>query len=218
MTRKPRFGLAIFDWDGTLFRSIDLIENSIVAAGEATGYPIKAAVARSTIGLGLKASLDILFPNDKVDDAFLKRFHLAYRRHYDWGEKEISLYDGAYDLIRDLYRAGAVLAVATAKSRSGIDRSLRETGLHEFVSHSRTPEECEAKPHPQMVNEILHESGLARTDAVMVGDTIHDLKMGINAQVAVVGLSHGAFTEGELLGLNPLAVCEDIQSLRGVLF
>lgn len=172
-------------------------------------------MARAIIGLGLKAAQKLLFPGLSEDDKpFFTRFHLAYRRHYDAGEAGVPLYEGAYELVRDLVGAGRVVAVATAKSRQGINRSLQVTGLDQFIRHTRTPEECRPKPDPQMIDELLAESKTARESAVMVGDTTHDLKMAVNARVACVGICHGAHAEGELLSVNPLAVVPDIAKLR----
>lgn len=210
--------LFIFDWDGTLFQSIDLIQNSIVAAGREVGENIPVAVARSIIGLGLKAAQKQLFPHfTGAETDLLTRFHRAYRQHYEAGEGEIRLYAGVTELIGQLHAQGKVVAVATAKSRAGIDRSLEATGLKVFVSHSRTPEECRPKPDPQMLHEILGEAQVSADRAVMIGDTTHDLLMAKNAGVAAVALTHGAHSYAELSGMSPAAVCDDIQTLRAVL-
>jgi phosphoglycolate phosphatase len=210
--------LIIFDWDGTLFRSIDLIQNSIVTAGDAVGVKIEPALARHIIGLGLKAAQKELFPDWATRDAeFFTAFHKAYRTHFEAGEADIPLYDGVFELMRDLHKQGRTLAVATAKSRAGIDRSLKATGLAAFVSHSRTPEECRPKPDPQMIHEIIAEANLALSDAIMIGDTTHDLKMAKNAGVAAIGLTHGAHSEELLRAVNPLAVYGDIHELRQTL-
>ncbi len=210
--------LVIFDWDGTLYRSIDLIQTSIVAAGHELGAEVSSEIARSIIGLGLKAAQKLLFPDKSDNDkAFFTAFHLAYRRHYEAGEAAIELYAGAYELIAALDAQGRRVAVATAKSRAGINRSLETTGLGAFVRHTRTPEECLPKPHPQMILEILTESGFAAGQAVMVGDTTHDLQMAINAGVAGVGISHGAHSHEDLAALNVAAVCRSIAELRQVI-
>lgn len=207
--------LIIFDWDGTLFRSIDLIQNSIVVAGRAVGADIDPGLARSIIGLGLKAAQKELFPDWASRDAeFFAAFHKAYRLHFEASEADIPLYDGVLELMRDLHAQGKTLAVATAKSRSGIDRSLKATGLAAYVSHSRTPEECRPKPDPQMIVEILAEANLEAADAIMVGDTTHDLKMARNAGVESIGLSHGAHTRDSLLEENPIAVYGNISEFR----
>lgn len=207
--------LVIFDWDGTLFRSIDLIQTSIVAAGRELGADIDSGVARGIIGLGLKAAQKLLFPDkSESDKPFFTAFHAAYRRHYEAGEAAIELYSGAYDLIAALHQQGRRIAVATAKSRAGINRSLEATGLAAFVQHSRTPEECLPKPNPQMILEILAESGYTAEKALMVGDTTHDLQMAINAGVTGIGISHGAHSHEDLAALNVAAVCRSIAELR----
>lgn len=209
-----QFDLIIFDWDGTLYRSIDLIQNSIIYAGKKVGRPIATEVARDIIGLGLRASQQVLFPDKKQSPEFLQKFHLAYREHYEAGDDTIELYAGAYELVRDLKMSGKTVAVATAKSRKGIDRVLVKTGLGDFVSHSRTPDECRAKPDPQMINEIIAEAQVARERTLMVGDTAHDLTMAQNAQVASIGITHGAHLAARLNPCKPLAVVANIAKLR----
>lgn len=188
-----------------------------MAAGESVGRVISPATARHIIGLGLKAAQSILFPGEQPDETFLRDFHLAYRRHYDAHENEISLYPGAYELVRDLAERGVRIAVATAKSRSGINSAMATTGLDRFISWSRTPEECRPKPDPQMVDELVLEARVEKTRTLMVGDTTHDLAMGLNAGVCIAGLSHGAHAESELAQLNPLVLCDDIAALRAAL-
>lgn len=218
MTKISGAELFIFDWDGTLFQSIDLIQQSIIAAGNEVGEVISPAIARNIIGLGLKAAQKLLFPNlSGSESEFLARFHRAYRMHYEAGEQQILLYDGALSLIADLHARGKIIAVATAKSRAGIDRSLEATGLKAYISHSRTPEECRPKPDPQMIHEILTASGVPAHAAVMVGDTTHDLLMAKNAGVPAVAVTHGAHSVEELTGMNPHAVCTGVAELRAVL-
>jgi phosphoglycolate phosphatase len=176
------------------------------------------ATARDVIGLGLKAAQKQLFPGETaLSPEFLSSFHLAYRTAYEAGEGKIELYEGAYELVRDLHAAGKIVTVATAKSRAGIDRTLVTTGLATFVAHSRTPEECRPKPDPQMIRELLAATGVEDARAVMVGDTTHDLKMASNAGIAALGLTHGAHSEAELQSASPLRVLGSIAELRAEL-
>lgn len=210
--------MVIFDWDGTLYRSIDLIESSIVAAGKAVGREITPTVARHIIGLGLKAAQSVLFPGEVPDEDFLRKFHKAYRGHYEKHEGSLQLYPGAYELVRDLHAKGIGLAVATAKSRRGIDSALAATGLAPFISWSRTPEECRPKPDPQMVDELVLAARVEKSRTVLVGDTTHDLTMGQKAGVSVVALAHGAHAAEDLAACKPLALCAGIADLRRFLF
>jgi len=202
--------LVIFDWDGTLFDSIATIQSSIVLAARENGAVVSDETARHIIGLGLTAAQEILFPGPKRVPEFYKKFHLAYRDRYERAEESLMLFDGVYDLVSALKARGCTVAVATAKSRKGINRSLEKTGLADFVSYSRTPEECKPKPHPQMILEILEESGVVAADAVMVGDTTHDLEMAERAGVAAIGVTYGAHTRQALASID--AVLSDTVS------
>jgi len=181
------------------------------------GREIPPETARDIIGLGLKAAQKQLFPGEVPGAEFLSVFHRAYRENYEAGESALELYEGAFDLVQELKRAGKTVAVATAKSRAGIDRSLKATGLADFIAHTRTPEECRPKPDPQMIHEILNEAGLGPNEAVMVGDTTHDLQMARRAAVTGIGLTYGAHVEARLMEENPLALCGDIAALREIL-
>lgn len=186
-------------------------------AGEAMGRTITPELARHIIGLGLKASQRLLFPDlERPDPEFLSAFHAAYRKTYEDGEDEIPLYDGAFELVASLSRAGDTVAVATAKSRAGINRSLAKTGLDAFIRHSRTPEECRPKPDPQMIRELIAETGFSADRTIMVGDTTHDLQMAINAGVKAIGISHGAHSHAELAALDVSAVCRSIAELNQI--
>lgn len=212
------YKLIIFDWDGTLFRSIELIEKSIVAAARANGAVVSETVARSIIGLGLKAAQKQLFPDWAERSAdFYAAFNRSYREFYEAGEADLTLYEGAFDLVQGLHGSGKIIAVATAKSRAGIDRSLAVTGLARFVSHSRTPEECRPKPDPHMILEILEATGVTASDAVMIGDTTHDLKMAKNAGVASIGLTHGAHPRSILQTEPNLAILDNLLGLHQTL-
>ncbi len=147
----------------------------------------------------------------------MREFHLAYRRYYEAREKNLSLFPGAYELVRDLSDGGARIAVATAKSRAGINHAMAATGLDRYVSWSRTPEECRPKPDPQMIDEIVLEARAEKSRTLMVGDTTHDLAMGLNAGVHIAALCHGAHTKTELAKMNPLLLCDDIRGLRSAL-
>ncbi|MCX7632492.1 MAG: HAD-IIIA family hydrolase [Turneriella sp.] len=208
----------MFDWDGTLYQSVDLIEAAIVAAGESVGHPIPKATARYIIGMGLNAAQELLFPGLKPDPGFLQKFHRAYREYYQSKEDTLELYPGAQELLRDLAASGVCIAVATAKSRAGIRRAIEATGVSLYIQHVRTAEDCLPKPDPQMVDEILKASGIERSKSLVVGDTIHDIQMGHNARVKTAALAHGAHSAERLAQQQPTFLCTDFSELRQVIF
>ncbi len=106
------------------------------------------------------------------------------------------------------WRAGArgvLLAVATGKSRIGLDRALAATGLGECFAITRTVDECRSKPHPQMLDDITEFLGADKRRTLMVGDTTHDLQMAQNAGTWGAGVSYGAHPVEALRDCAPLA-------------
>ena len=208
-----RFELLIFDWDGTLMDSAGTIVDSIQCACRDLGLRIPdEASSRHIIGLGLRDALTRLLP--EVMESEHGRLVERYRHHYLGRDAEIPLFDGVREAVEELNRAGFLLAVATGKSRPGLNRALTGTGLAEYFHSSRCADECFSKPHPEMLEEILDELAVPPERALMIGDTTHDLQMAANAGVASVAAAYGAHPRGDLEALLPLAVAASFAELR----
>jgi len=137
-----------------------------------------------------------------------------YRHHYLAQDGVISLFAGARETIVELHEAGHWLAVATGKSRNGLDRALQSSGLGEYFHATRTADQTFSKPHPAMLLEIMEELGTEPERVLMVGDTTHDLQMALNAGVDALGVTHGAHPVEQLRALQPLALLDDFTGLR----
>lgn len=218
-TRQPslpdRYPLLVFDWDGTLIDSIA----SIVACMQATVAELDLPAladeeVRRTIGLGLRETLEILLPG--TDDELHARVVACYRKHWlgTWADRH-PLIRGAETVLDELAGTGHRLALATGKSRRGLDRDLARFGLHDRFVATRTADETAGKPSPVMLLEILAEVGLPAGEALLVGDTPHDLRMAANAGVHAVAVTSGSADAEELRHLGPLAVLPDVTYLPG---
>ncbi|MBZ0114609.1 MAG: HAD-IA family hydrolase [Thermoanaerobaculia bacterium] len=207
-----RYQLIIFDWDGTLIDSIAGIVDCTVAACAAIGVdPPPYETVRAAIGLGLDESMRRFFPEREVD---ARRLGEAYRRL--WVERYHAVsepFPATADLLRDLREQDYLLAVATAKSRRGLSADFERTGLGVFFHASRTADESVSKPHPAMLDELLEELGVGAEEALMVGDTPHDLAMAENAGVPAVGVHGGAAPAAALEGYGALAVLAGVEEL-----
>lgn len=192
-----RFELIVFDWDGTLMDSAGAIVSAIIAACQDLDLPVPTeARARHVIGLGLHDALAHAVPD--LPEHHYPRMVERYRHHFLSADHELSLFPGAFDMIEWLAGEGRMLAVATGKSRTGLDRALAHTGLGSFFHSTRCADECFSKPHPAMLEEIMAELGVAPARVLMVGDTTHDLHMARNAGVAGLAVSFGAHPRAEL--------------------
>jgi phosphoglycolate phosphatase len=207
-----RYQLLIFDWDGTLMDSAGVIVDCIQRASADLGWPVPSREAAShIIGLGLKEAVESLFPDLPADlhPLLVER----YRHHYLAEDHAIPLFGGARELIAELRDRGHHLAVATGKARRGLDRAFAHTGLGGFFHASRTADETFSKPHPAMVLELLEELEVAPGQALMVGDTSHDLEMARNAGIAGLAAGYGAHPPEHLVRFDPVAVCGSFAEL-----
>ena len=208
-----RYDLIVFDWDGTVVDSTAVIASSIQAACRDLDLPVPSdEAARHVIGMGLAEAL-----RHAVPDAPPEKYQpLAerYRHHYLSRDAGIPLFAGAQETIAELHDAGYQLAVATGKSRNGLERSMHASGMAGYFHATRTADQTFSKPHPAMLQEIMEEVGVEPARALMVGDTTHDLQMVINAGVDALGVTHGAHPAQQLRELQPLALLGDFAGLR----
>ena len=207
-----RYPLVVFDWDGTLLDSAGAIVAAIQAASRDLGLSVPDdARARHVIGLGLVDALRHAVPDLPAEryQAMVER----YRHHYLSGDHQLTLFDGVSTLLQGLRERGHMLAIATGKSRLGLERALDHSALRPFFQGSRCADECHSKPHPQMLEELLVEFGVEASQAVMIGDTSHDLLMAENAGVASLAVTYGAHPHEHLLAHHPLACLHTVSEL-----
>ena len=209
---RQQFDLIVFDWDGTLMDSTAHIARSIQAACRDLGVPVPADdAARYVIGLGLRDALQIAAPS--LDPADYPRLAERYRFHYLIKDAQTELFAGVRELLAELREQGYLLAVATGKSRVGLNRALDEVRLTSVFDGTRCADETFSKPHPAMLHELTRELGQDLERTVMIGDTTHDLQMATNAGAAGVAVTYGAHPLDALVKLEPRFVAESVGAL-----
>lgn len=207
-----QFDLIVWDWDGTLADSTGMITRAIVKAAEQAGLPpLSPEQASSIIGLGLRESIQSLYPDITEEQA--RALATNYNLNYFAGESEILLFGGAAETIKTLNRRGHKLAVATGKSRRGLNLALEHTQLRHFFHATRTVDECFSKPHPQMLDELMDDLVALPERTLMIGDTSYDLQMAKNAGVAAIGVTFGAQAAEAWQAFAPIQQFDDFASL-----
>ncbi len=176
--------------------------------------PAPPGAIRTALGLGLRETVEAFCPG--CDQDTFNRIIGVYRRHWlaEFCHRPV-LFDGVERVLAELTGSGRLLAVATAKGRRGLDQDLERTGLRDRFAATRTVDEARSKPHPEMLLGLLDELGMAAAEAVMVGDTTHDLMMAHNAGVAAVAVTSGSHDRAELDAVEPLACLESVTELPG---
>lgn len=202
--------LYIFDWDGTVMDSVSHIVSSIMWAAEKHQVETTPEAAKNIIGLGLPEAMQTLFPDhpDQWDT-----IQQSYAEHYVATSKETKLFDGMRELLTQLHAQGKLLAVATGKSRKGLDRVLDESGLRPVFTATRGADETKSKPDPLMLQEILTQTGIDAANAVMIGDTSYDMEMARNISMDRVAVTYGVHDVDVLTAFEPARIVSDVAEL-----
>lgn len=201
---KNRFDLIIFDWDGTLIDSIDWIARCLQNAANETRHSIPDYQAsKDVIGLSIERAIEALYPDANANEVLdlVNRYETAYF------SKKIScddLFSGVYEMLKTLQKEGFKLAIATGKTREGLDEALSATNTVDLFCITRCTDETKSKPHPLMLHEIMQYTKISPERTLMVGDSIHDLQMALNAGIAAIGISSGAHDLEQLKDYQPL--------------
>ena len=211
--RPRRFDLIAFDWDGTLYDSTRIIVRCIQAAVTDVGGQMPTDEQASyVIGMALMPALAHAAPDVPKDKYPL--LGERYRHHYAVHHQDLSLFEGILPLLQALRERQHLLAVATGKSRKGLDEALHQVALRGMFDGSRTADETAGKPNPRMLHELMAEWGVPPERTLMVGDTTHDLEMAHHAGCASVAVSYGAHEPSEFARWQPLTVAHSVAELH----
>ncbi len=218
----PRsFRLLAFDWDGTLMDSVATIVactratlSDLGLEGDGSSAELSEARIRSTIGLGLRETVEALRPG--CGEELFARIIERFRHHWFGSYRDLPLlFEGVAETLAELASRGYLLAVATGKSRRGLDHALAKTGVGGRFHATRTADEALSKPHPQMLLDVCAAVGVEPREALMIGDTTFDLEMARNAGAAGLGVLSGSHGRDELAGCSPVACLGSVVELPG---
>jgi phosphoglycolate phosphatase len=206
------YQLLVFDWDGTLMDS----EAKIVTCLQAAAADMRVAIpdeaeARQVIGLGLHEAVRMLFPGS--DEETRRGLAEAYRDHFLVRNKARSrLFPDVVETLTSL-SDDYLLAVATGKSRRGLEKELDESGLRPFFQATRCADEAFSKPHPQMLEDILDKLGMKPSETLMIGDTEYDMRMATSAGSHGLGVSYGVHDPQRLIDSGALATLDALSEM-----
>lgn len=204
--------LAVFDCDGTLVDSGAPIYAALAACLEQNGIAVPPpSISRRVIGLSLTEAMAALLPEESAE----RHLRLAddYRRAFKdlraAGAVEEPLFDGIIELLDALEADGWLLAIATGKSDRGLRHCLDRHGIHARFVSLQTADRHPSKPHPSMVEEAMADAGTAPGTTIVVGDTIFDMAMAVNAGAIGIGVGWGYHEPRELIEAGAVAVAEN---------
>jgi phosphoglycolate phosphatase len=207
-----KYRLIVFDWDGTIIDSAATIAECIRESARDMSLPVPSTERAShVIGLGLHDSLRMAVPELQAHQ--YPEFVANYRRHFLAREDSMALFPGMREVLAEFSRSH-VLAIATGKSRRGLDRALAATTVSSYFTASRCADETNPKPHPAMLLELMGELEVAKPEVLMIGDTSHDLDMARAAEVDAVAVTYGAHPAEGLRACSPKVCVSTVKDLR----
>jgi phosphoglycolate phosphatase len=209
--------LVVFDWDGTLIDSAAKIVASMQAAAEKLALePLLAKEIEQIIGLSLPKAIATLYPN--ASDSLQKALQQGYSEAFvERDEIPCEFFPGVKNCLETLKNANCRIAVATGKSRKGLDRVLSRLAWQDVFDATRCADETASKPNPLMLHELMQQLKCDAANTVMVGDTEFDLAMAKNAKVKSIGVSYGAHSVAQLERHAPISIIDDMLSLPSVI-
>ncbi|MBZ9568693.1 MULTISPECIES: HAD-IA family hydrolase [Modicisalibacter] len=213
-TGELRYRLVIFDWDGTLVDSEARIVSCMQAAAEEIGWtPLSREAVRDIIGLGLPEAIARLCPG--IDARRAEALRAGYARRFVAADQSPTpFFPGVEAGLGRLRRSPATrLAVATGKSRRGLDRALATTGAGGWFHATRTADETRSKPDPRMLEELLIETGVAASEALMIGDTEYDMAMARSLGMDRVAVTYGVHAPERLAQCEPTFTADDFAAV-----
>lgn len=196
--------LFIFDWDGTLIDSKAKITHSMQLAARDMGWaPLEDSAIHNIIGLGLPEALKSLFPlASDAEHAGVRDCYAANFIRLDQ-EKSSDLFPSVMETLDHLRSKGHQLAIATGKSRKGLDRILGDLGMLDYFHATRCADETASKPHPLMLEELLAYFEVDVSGSVMIGDTEYDMDMAMRINMPRIAVSYGAHHIDRLHAYRP---------------
>jgi phosphoglycolate phosphatase len=202
----------VFDWDGTLLDSTGAISTSIQEAAADLKLPVPTREQAShVIGLALPNALKTAVP--EVSTTQLPELIERYKFHYTKRDSSLYPFEGIPEMLDTLIAMGIPLAIATGKSTIGLIRALENLSWRgKFVS-TRCADQGEPKPHPWMLLDICEELHIEPYEALMIGDTTHDLGLAKNAGSPSVAVSYGAHPESGFAAFSPVETFSKVQGL-----
>jgi len=211
------YKLVVFDWDGTLINSIGRIVSSMQSAARIAGLPVPdEQQTKAVIGLSLPESVEALYPGRTREQELQLIAH--YRKYYiELDPTPAPMFYYAIELLTALRDDSKLLALATGKARTGLERVLYETQTKEFFHALRCGDEHASKPSPEMLNSLMEELTISPKDTVMIGDSQLDLQMANNAGIDCIGISHGVHDAKTLARYSPKAIVHSLEELHELL-
>lgn len=198
--------IVIFDLDGTLLNSVADLAQATNHALAQLGYPQHPREAyRYFVGNGINKLFERALPEGEKTPENVQRVRACFIPYYNEHKCDCTRpYEGVEDLLQALRDKEVCMAIASNKYMEATTRLVADFFPHiPFAVVLGQRESIPVKPHPQIVFDILQQTGYNPEDVLYVGDTPVDMQTAQNAGVQVVAVTWGFRPLEELKTYNP---------------
>lgn len=199
----------LFDFDGTLIDTNDLINKSFLYTFEQFGYSFTEKEILQFNGPPLQKTFS------QINPQLAEEMIQTYREHNaKYHDEYVTLFPNVKETLDALQQAGLKLAIVSAKMRAGVNQGLEITNIGSYFDTIITIDDVSnPKPHPESVLKALENLYAEPTQAIMVGDNYHDILSGNKAGTKTAGVAWSVKGEAYLQQYNPTYMLEDMIDL-----
>jgi len=201
----------LFDLDGTLVDSVDLIMNSFVhAMNTHRGHADKPELFQQTIGRPLREQFSQYSSDTKEVEKLIETYSVFYRAN----RKQAQLFDGTRELLETLKNRNSPMAIVTSKSHIGAVRTVDSLNISNYFELLIGADDVKhGKPHPEPLFKALAHFGVGAEEALFIGDSPHDMEAARSANVLGIGVSWGPYSEKQLMDAGAEFVVNSMSEL-----
>ena len=184
--------LIILDFDGTLGDTADLIIRTMQATIKELGLPSRTdKECGDMIGLRLIEIPHVLFPEcGDISELYASTYRRLFHEFNTDGA--VTLYPNVMETLMEMKRRGKTLTIASSRSHASLAEYIENLGLSNIISYILGADDVkEGKPNPEAIFKTLERFDFDTDEAIMIGDTVFDINMGINAGVKTCGVTYG---------------------------
>ena len=209
---KKAYRLVVFDWEGTLGDTLGHVLSTLAIEARRLQFgELDLHLTRRYVMLGLVKAIKKLFPDLTLYQQ--EQLLQSVQRVLYTTSSDEYLFPGAKLIVQQMQHAGLDLAIATNRGAQSLKRALQESGLHEFFNVTRSAGPVPPKPCPQMLEEIMAVFNIPASETLMIGDSLTDIEMAMQAGVDAIGVDFYHQQVPELLTAGALAVFDDYTKL-----
>lgn len=212
MKDDAHIGCVIFDMDGTLTRTNELIFESFnYVAEKYAGKTLAPKEIIALFGPPEEGGLSRVVGEDAVDDALDDLCGYYQRNH----SRLASLHPGIEDMLRFLKSRGVKLAIFTGKGKRTASITLEELKIAPYFDLVISGSDVvNHKPHHEGITKVIERLSLQADDVLMVGDTVGDVKASRGAGVRVAAVLWDSYDRDRVLAAGADYVFHDVNEMR----